>query len=393
MEEPARTVNLNSAAASHRAGKRRIRSIDTMRGIAMALVIFQHAYSHISSGQLHPYADFAVYFSTRVASVAFMAVSGMMISYFLFTKTDRTAVYMRFAKRALFLLLIGRPIVWLMRYFFYDAKMQDPLYGLLHEYPITDTIAFSLLVAPFIILATSTRARLIVAASILVIARFAIVLIQPQSSALTIVKEIVVGQTTDRAILMIGWPLLPWLAIFILGSYIAKGLADVRSGLLSSVQLARRMRTAAFWLIPIGVLLSVCYWILKAKFGGGWDLRFFQAIYPSRTTTFLPIYLGALLLLFSYLMQWIDVNGSYNRAGWVFSVFGRTSLFTFMTQFLVMHSIPALLGLKGTLNSWQPLILFVVGSSICWCISYSYGRVRGWISADDYVQLSTRAGV
>jgi uncharacterized membrane protein len=359
-----------------------------MRGIAMALVMLQHSYHLVNPDLLTPTTDFIVYFTTKIASVAFMAVSGMMISYFLFTRNDWQAVYSRFAKRAILLIVLAHPAIWLTRYFYYDAAMRSTLYGLNHEYPITDTIGLSLLIAPLIIRSTSTRFRIVLAVCVLAFTPFAVAFFMPQSPVLSMAKEAVFGQTVDRSILQVGWPLVPWLAIFLLGSFVAEGLDGVRKGRLSASTLSKHMVRTAFWLAPLGVVLTAAYKILKMQFGDSWDLDFFKAIYPGRTTSLLPIYLAVLLIVYAFLMTRIDVRGKHDRVTWFFSVFGRTSLFTYIMQFAVIHSVPSLMGLKGKLNSWQPLVLFAIGLPICWSISYAYGRLRGWIGADDYEQLS-----
>jgi len=98
----------------------------------------------------------------------------------------------------------------------------------------------------------------------------------------------------------------------------------------------------------------------------------------------LPVYLAALALLFAVFLKEIDISGRYNRFFWLLSVFGRTSLFTFVLQFAVVESVPALLGMKETLGLVGFIVLFVAGSMLIWLLAYLYGRWRGWISDNDY---------
>ena len=354
----------------------------------MILVIMQHAYHLIDPSKALGPVNLTIYGITRMASVAFMAVSGMMISYFLETRPDWKQVQSRFAKRAIFLILFAHPAIALVRYYYYDGdRLHHFLLSMYQDYPITDTIAFCLLLAPLIIRFTKPAGRVALIVAMLAVTPLVSAFYQPTSGVPVILKIALFGKVGTESAVSVPWPLIPWLAIFLCGALMGEGLASIRTGHLPIAELVRKMRKTAFWLAGVGVVLSVGYKVLKMQMGGSWDPNFFDAIYPTRTTSLLPIYLAVLLGIFSFLMVRIDIRHKYDRAAWFASVFGRTSLFTYISQFAVVHTTPALLGLKGHLTLTGYVILFVVGLPISWLISYSYGRFRGWITQHDYSRL------
>lgn len=377
------------AHLSDRTGKSRILSVDTMRGVAMILVIMQHAYHLIDPSKVPAIANYVIYGITRMASVGFMAVSGMMIGYFLFCRPDWKQVQVRFAKRAVLLILFAHPAISLIRFYYAETdRMQHFLSSLYLEYQITDTIALSLLIAPFILIHIRSAGRLVLIIAALVATPLISAYFQPDSGILMTLKVALFGEIGHESNLLVTWPLVPWLAIFLCGSIIGEMLASVKKGKTSISALVYRMQKSALVLAIVGVVLTLGYKLLKMQFGDTWDPRLFNAIYPSRSTSFLPIYLAVLLAAFSLLMVRIDTRRKYDRASWFASIFGRTSLFTYVTQFAAVHTAPSLLGLRGHLNLWQYVVLFAVGTLATWLVAYAYGRMRGWITADDYRRLA-----
>jgi uncharacterized membrane protein len=374
---------------SERTGTTRIHSVDSMRGVAMILVIVQHAYHLIDPTKVYGLVDFGIYGITRMASVAFIAVSGMMIAYFLYARTDWQQVQRRFAGRAVFVLLFAHPAIAVVRYFYSEGDhWQQFLTGLYRAYPITDTIALCLLVAPWILRWIKPTGLLLLIAISLLVSPLVSALWHPDSVILHILKDVLFGEVRTGNAIVVVWPLVPWLAIFLCGSFMGRELALVRTGQQSISDLRSTMRRWAIWLFAVGVVLSLGYKLLKMQFGDVWDPALFAAIYPSRLTGLLPIYLAILLWLFSLLIARIDLEGRYDRLSWAASVFGRTSLFTYIVQFFPAQTLPALLGLRYNLNLWQYLLLAAFALITTWVMAYIYGRMRGWIASDDYQRIS-----
>jgi uncharacterized membrane protein len=359
-----------------------------MRGVAMILVIVQHAYHLIDPSRVYGPVDFTIYGVTKMASVAFMGVSGMMIGYFLYVRPDWRQVQRRFARRAVFLILFAHPAIATARYFYFAGdRWHHYLHSLYYDYPITDTIGLCLLIAPAVMHHIRPMRQLVLIVVSLLVTPLIVAFWQPGSSVLVTIKAVLFGTIGSNAIISFGWPLVPWLAIFLCGSFMGKGLASARSGKVSIGELSRRMRRWAVALFVVGLILAGGYKLLKMQFGDTWDPSLFHAIYPSRTTSLLPVYLAILLWVFSLLMSRVDLHGRYDRLAWAASVFGRTSLFTYIVQFLPVHSLPGLLGLKGHLNLWQYVVLAAFALVSTWLMSYGYGRLRGWVAEDDYARV------
>lgn len=373
---------------SKRTGRNRILSVDSMRGLAMILVIMQHAYHLIDPAAVQAQLDLAIYTLTRSASVAFMAVSGMMISYFMASRPAWRSVQRRFARRAIFLLLFAHTAIILIRYYYVpEDRFNEFVSALYYQYQITDTIALSLLIAPLLLRYLKPSGRLMLIVAMLAVTPLIAALPLPHSNGLAISRIALFGEIIDEHPINVGWPLIPWLAIFLCGSAMGEGLAAARGGSLSIPELIGRMRRMAVILAVIGVVLSAGYKLVKIVYGDVWDPRIFLAVYPSRTTTLLPVYLAFLLWLFSWLLSRIDVHRHYDRAAWFASVLGRTSLFTYVVQFAFVQTIPALLGMRNHINLWEYLLLFIVGLLLTWVCSYAYGRLRGWITRGDFARI------
>ncbi|HOD67126.1 MAG TPA: hypothetical protein PKM94_10620, partial [candidate division Zixibacteria bacterium] len=177
-----------------------------------------------------------------------------------------------------------------------------------------------------------------------------------------------------------------WVGIFLLGSLVGQMLARMRTGGMTADELAGRLRRAGLWLMALGLVLNGAYKVFQLA-GGALDPRVFDAVYPSRTTSLLPIYLAVLLWIFSFYVTVIDGRGRYGRAAWALSVFGRTSLFTYVTQFVFAHSVPGLLGVRWRIGAEGFVLLLAFALPASWALSYAYGRWRGWIAPHDYALL------
>ncbi len=383
---------MQPGAKSHRhVGKNRLLSVDTMRGTAMVLVILQHCYHLIDPLSVGSATTFILYITTRMASVAFMAVSGMMISFFMFSAADWWVVYRRFARRALLLLLVVHFAIPLARYFLYQSDRTGMLIrSFLFDYQITDTIALALLTVPFAIRYMNTVSRAVLAAGLIILTPIVIVLYQPDFFLGQVLRNVLFAGLADPPSPSFGWPLAPWFAIFLCGTFMGSALRDVKSGKLDTATLVSKMRRVGLYLAILGLILTAIYRVLKVEFGAEWGIGLFTAIYPSRTTSLLPVYLAILLWIFAYLMTRIDLGGRMTRLSWGLSVFGRTSLFTYVTQFVFAHSLPGLFGLRGQLNFWMFLALFAISVVATWSLSYTYGRLRGWIAPDDFRRARSR---
>ena len=368
----------------------------------MVLVVTQHAYHLVDKQAATGLANLLVYGVTRMASVAFMAVSGMMISYFLLEAraggSGRTPgeVAARFRRRALFLLLFAHPAIQIARM----GNLDEPSLGvwgqlvhrLIYDFPITDTIALCLLLAPPLMLRLSPGGLLALAAGLLAVTPAARLLWQPAAALPSVIEAALFGTVSDQPIIGVGWPLIPWLGIFLLGGLAGGLLARARRGEIGLPALVRRLLVQAAALLGVGLALVAAYKLFRLTGSVAVPELVFQVLYPDRTTALLPIYLSLLTLLLAGLLWHIDWRGRYDRALWGLSVLGRTSLFTYVTQFVFVHSLPAACGLRGRLDLAGVLGIALMAVAATWLLAYGYGRARRWIAADDYQALCALGG-
>jgi len=132
---------------------KRIGSLDATRGTAMLFVLISHfGLTYFGrNGQAHLEDWFERV--GKVASPTFMVLSGMMGGFLYAMRRDSfRAIRMRLADRGLFFLTFGHVVI---------AVAHVPRFGrfdwALYEVFITDTIAFSIIVGPFLVEALRPR--------------------------------------------------------------------------------------------------------------------------------------------------------------------------------------------------------------------------------------------
>jgi uncharacterized membrane protein len=385
-------------------------SVDPLRGFAMVLVVLQHSYLNVNMTLIPPLLDWLVWRVTHLAPIAFVSIAGAMFSYYLYLQSDWRAAYRRFAVRAAFILLVAHYGIGLTSYYsrvvrvpvppwahafgsYVSGMVSDPIAPwvrvLLERYVldvgITDLIGISLLVSPVLILGVGPVVRAVIIAVMLVGSPVVVGFVHPAGTAGLILKEALFGSVGEPS--MFWYPLVPWIAIFVTGSFAGQALARFKQGSLDAATLIQKTTTAGIALAAP----TLGYEMLRLGFGHHVGPDFYRALYPSHVTVLLPAYFAVLAWLFAFFMQRIDVAGTYHRPTWALSILGRTSLFAYVVQFAVVLSAPAVLGLTGSIGSAGFALLFVVGLVVVWPLCYAYGRLRGWFTKDDYEQCAAAA--
>jgi len=365
----------------------RLRSIDAVRGIAMVLVIAAHSFLVCNPQKFSEFFLSGLWLLTQSASIAFMFVSGMIMTYLMLTGDQSPRSTWRFFRRGLFLIVVIHPVLRLVTFAFSNTN-QDFFHNMLFDHPITDTIGFCLIVAPLSVRIFKPSYRLILIILMLFGAFGTKLWWHPESGLAMVLKVVLFGTDPDsETTLAVGWPVIPWLAIFLCGSFVGETYTAMRKNQIVANDAFLRFRKGALLLLSVGIALAMIYFTLKRLNPFAWNPATFLSLYPSRTGTLLPFYLGLILVVIAFLVKYVDCKGKYNIALWTLSIFGRNSLFTFVTQFVVVWTIPALLGLKGTLGHVGYAALLAIGLLLIWTSAYVYGRLRNRITANDYQTL------
>lgn len=314
----------------------RIRSLDATRGTAMLFVLISHfGLTYFGrNGQEHLEDWFERV--GKVASPTFMVLSGMMAGFlYAMRRESFRATRMRLADRGLFFLTFGHVVI---------AVAHAPKMGrfdwALYEVFITDTIAFSIIVGPFLVEALRPRARLALGATLFA-ASWAVMELWPVHWhawwRAAIVGERVTGPTYRAAIYT--FPVLPWFATY---------LASTSLGAAFAARLKRDGEAGAARLVLHVGGWSMLLALVCAKAGA--VARDAAVIAPEGLVSTLasldckrppgPVYLlfhgGAGLLLLAATMT-VDRLGRLDAWLRFTTRMGRTSFFLFVVQFFVFN--------------------------------------------------------
>lgn len=354
---------------------RRIQAIDTIRGTAMLMVIFSHTRLTLDPTSVSPAVYSLLTFLTNSATVAFMFVSGLMLNFFIEGGRPWDEVRRRFAYRAV-ILLACHPLINALTY---PARISEwPFWKhMFLHFPITDTLAIALLIGPLVLKYVSTQKRTAVIVLLLVVSPALAIFFQPVSPLLQTTKEILVGELYSEPMnVEFAFPLLPWLAIFLSGTLMGGSLANLQCGWLSISELHRRSLMVTLKLIALTMAAVVGYKLLRLPFAEVWDIRFFHLLYPLKTTTLLPAYLGGIIAAIVFLLRKIDKERRWFVYRSFASVIGRNSLFTFLVQFIVTLTVPVLLGVRYNLTFEQFIVAVTLTTITCWLLAFLADRFR-----------------
>lgn len=359
-------------------GVQRMPSVDVIRGTAMLLVILSHAAALINERTVPGLPFLLLIRVCNLASVAFVFLSGMMVSYFLAIRSDKDTVIRRFARRAFLLLFVVHPLIWFGSWFWSPG----PASAMLHLWYVTDTIAVCLLIGPFLILMTGTRWKVVGIVGLLVSAVVLKAFWAPASVGLALLKEVTVGG------LSAGHPLLPWLAVFLAGSLLGGSLARTGSTGQGVLVFGRRLEVVGTQLVLTGLAAVGVYKLARMVQADLWSPAFLAAVHPDRTTILFPLYVGILLWLFAGIIRLGHGASGFGRLAWFTSVFGRTSLFAFVIQSAFVWSLSAVAGLRNHVTIVTLWPLFAGFVAVIWIPCYVYGRLTNRIEADDFERFA-----
>lgn len=349
----------------------RLLAVDAMRGTVMLLVFL----SHFTDGYLYRLGGYAGYLRerlnllTRMASPGFMLISGLMLGLLYARAPERFAsVRRKLQRRGLFLLTVGHILIVPTYRFWAD----EPWY-LLRVLLVTDTIGLALLVGPSLVTRLGGKARAALGLGLFASSWVLSLGWWPHSLVAETVKEVLFGQP-HLTVLLSGFPVIPWLGVYLVGSLFGEWLGTW--GRADVVRVARRFQWVGVALGVTGVLLSgVHYWLRhlggEQLVGGAAEalseLTGHAQKYPPGPT-YLALYGGAVLSGLGLMMR-------AEQRGWLLpymrwaGVMGRHSLFAFLLQYYVYY-----LGIYSLHLPYTPLwpLVFLATVALQWGVLWAW---------------------
>jgi len=199
----------------------------------MLLVILQHSYVNVNISLIAPLFGTFIFTITSLAAVAFLSISGAILSYHLLKQPDWEKAYRRYVAQTLLLFCVGHLAINLINYPFcviHSSRFTDPLpllTRLFLDFPITDAIAACILISPLFIVYLTAIWRALFIVALLVVSRFIVVFVDPVSPFLVMVREEAIFGAISE--LRIFWSLLvPWFAVVLSGSFIGVALSPIK---------------------------------------------------------------------------------------------------------------------------------------------------------------------
>jgi hypothetical protein len=276
---------------------------------------------------------------SMIASPSFIAVSGIVVAYLYRTNPDgMSALRRKLIDRGLFLLLIGHVLLALPSY------IQVHSLAPFKFEMITDAIAVLIIVGPSLVVWTSSKARLAVGASLLILSWVVSYLLVPHNTFGVLMTGYAFGVANDPAVL--GFPFVPWLGVYLLATVLGERLgAEARSESSSAHNLLLHVGVAA---MGGGAAITIARHVVRALAPGIENDHsiLFGFLAAGRKFPPGPVYLmlfgGAGLILVSKAFA-IASDGTLPVLTRPLSAIGRASFFVFILQGYIYYlALPAL---------------------------------------------------
>lgn len=271
---------------------------------------------------------------TRAATPAFLLISGAMLGLLhSLRRREFARIRARLIDRSLFLLLIAHPLIAI-------AHIPRSGWRPFHYVFVTDTIAFCVIVGCLLVPRVGRAGRLVLAL-VLFGSSWALIpsWLPPLESGWRVVKDVLVGFRRSSA-LVYSFPLLPWLALYLVGTALGEGLGSSGTGPGPPAhRLLLRYGSAG---MVAGMALKGGYWMLWPTPPMDEDAAplLYRLTSPSEK---LPpgsayfLFYGGLALVMTAGLFALERAGAADRFRRVLKSLGRASLFIFVTQYYVYN--------------------------------------------------------
>jgi uncharacterized membrane protein len=296
----------------------------------MLLVFAGHFRDSYFRGSLDEATARALEVLTKIATPAFLLISGMMIGFLHAGREEdaRARARARLADRALFLLVVARPFIAL-------AHVPRSGWHCFNYVYVTDTIAVCVLAGCFFVPRMGARARAFLGALLIGLTWVAIPLWNPPLASLRrVLKDVVFGfERADS--LLYTFPLLPWLGVYLMGSCLGDRLGRSPPGAS-----ARTFFLTGAAATATALAAKVAWWMRPHDAGVDGHSLLTHLTSPLQKEppgpAYLAFYGGIALVLVAALLA-LEARGRLAAPRRALAVLGRASLFAFVVQYYVYY--------------------------------------------------------
>lgn len=330
----------------------RVGAIDFARGALMLAIIAGHALVNLAPA----HRDFVLVLEHLLSgTVGFVTVSGMLIGWFAVAKPAAFArICARYRLQAARLLLIAHPMIAIELYLPHAPAGASFVTFATRTLFVTDTLAFLFVVVVPLIRRVPAPVRVALGAG-LILANTVANLLHPGGRATALIHDLFDGvDPSQRHVLFSDYGFLPITGMFLIGSWVGDRLAQA--------QLAGRERAFHIRLVSISAILFVTAAVLVGTWAAihrGEHHEMARLLYPDYENTLYPAYLAGTLLLVAGASR-LDLQRPLARA---VTLIGKTSLFVYVAQYVLVQTLPYLFGWQGELEpiTWLALTIGAMG--------------------------------
>ena len=319
-----------------------------------------------------------LYLIGKFASPTFMLVSGIMLGFLLaHARNDTARLKVHLLDRALFLLVIGHPLIAVALYHRGLPLSQQWIHSFM-----TDTIALCIIFGILVTPRLSKHQRLLGALALYALSWVAVIAWLPHDLGARIVKEFVVGtiEVQDPYAQTI-FSIMPWAAVYFAGTVIGEGLPDLRVGGVRET--GRRFLLGGALAVVTGLGVKAAYLVVRpvawraiAEMPRTWYVAYnltslFDKYPPG--PAYLLFYGGLGAVLIGCCLVAVERN-LFPAARSAAATVGRASLIVFVLSYYVLYLGVARFPLEQT--AWLPW-LFLASAILLWAVAWGWNRWAG----------------
>jgi len=276
----------------------------------------------------------------------FMIVSGLLLGYFYIAKANRfDYVTTSYVNRGISLLILGHLLIWPSHIIFAHGIIAA--FKILH---MTDTVGVCILIGPVLIRNLRSNRRIVLSCGIMAASCILCSIWIPRNQIVELIKELLCGSYGELHVLGYAFSLLPWFGLFLASTCIGEKYGTLLNE-KGRPQATAFIRKIGF--ISVGIALSIKGVLLLLKYFNIITYEQAMLLYSitgvyQKTPPSIIYFLfngGVGLVIMSFLADLPDTMSARFFTN-VTSILGRNSLFTFIFQYFVYHTLLLVSGLR-----------------------------------------------